>query len=150
MLNFFRLVKCSSLFFSLFSNLVVQVRDVFKDVCTCFLSCCFRVLSPSLYNLLFKYKMLLLDQERMDGNTTRGSLSVSFIIFVLFKSVASVLTSDEYKLLSQTLLVLVTVKDTFLKILFLSNQIHRPSNSCPLHIHFEHTNHWQFRDLKPK
>ena len=67
---------------------------------------------PSLYNLLFKYKILLLDQERIHGNTTRGSLSISFITFVLFKSVElrSVCTSDEYKLLSQTLLVLMSFK----------------------------------------
>lgn len=112
MLNFFRLVKCSSLFFSLFSNLVVQVRDVFKDVLYMFSFLLFSCFVPSLYNLLFKYKMLLLDQERMDGNTTRGSLSVSFIIFVLFKSVelTSVLTSDEYKLLSETLLTLMSFK----------------------------------------
>lgn len=43
MLNSFSLVKCSSLFFSVFLNLVVQVQDVFKDVCTCFLSCYFCV-----------------------------------------------------------------------------------------------------------
>lgn len=39
--NYFRLVKCSSLFFSVFLHLVVQVQDVCKDVCTCFLSCYF-------------------------------------------------------------------------------------------------------------
>lgn len=47
MLNYFRLVKCSSLFFPVFFNLVVQVQDVFKDVCTCFLSCYFFVFLSS-------------------------------------------------------------------------------------------------------
>ena len=84
-LNSFSLVKCSSLFFPVFLNLVVQVQDVFKDVCTCFLSCYLCCFVPSLCILLFKYKILFLDKERMDGNTTRGSLSISFIIFVLFR-----------------------------------------------------------------
>lgn len=45
--------------------------------------CCF---VPSLYNLLFKNKIFFLDKERIDGNTTRGSLSISFIICVLQSS----------------------------------------------------------------
>lgn len=62
--DYFRLVKCPSLFFPVFLNLVAQVQDVFKDVCTCFLSCYFCVVVPSQYNLLFTIQNIILGQRK--------------------------------------------------------------------------------------
>ncbi len=126
--------------------------------------CCF---VSSLYNLLFKYKILFLDKERTDGNTTRGSLSISFINFLFTSLELLQFTCWTQAALTQTLLVLpfiqvtswsnfpaldadVTVKDPFQPILFLSrNQIHHLPKNCLFHVHCEHEHHQQFKDLKP-
>lgn len=83
MLNCFRLVKCSSLFFPLFLYLVVQVQDVFKDVCMfSFLFCV--VLSHHCMIPYLNTKCCSQIKKGWMETQQRGSLCISFIIFAFF------------------------------------------------------------------
>ena len=111
-LNYFRLVKWSSLFSSLFVYLVCKCKMFLRMFVHVFFPVIFfpAVLSHNCIICYLNTKILFLDKERIDGKTTRGSLSISLFTFVFSGQWRE---WAKYKLLSQTSLLFNTSRSDF-------------------------------------